>query len=132
MTKLARLRARRDFLAAAQGHKYVRHGLVLQAVRRPDSDQNPQMRYGLTASKKVGHAVARNRARRRLRALAKTHIPTYGQAGFDYVLIARGATLDRPAEALAKDLETALKGVHSAPQSEREPKGKREQKRGRQ
>lgn len=122
MTNIARLRVRRDYLAVAKGRKYVRPGLILQSLRRPDSPNthshdNQKIHYGLTASKKVGNAVARNRARRRLRVLAETLIPKFGQAGFDYVIIARTVTVTRQAEALAKDLETALKGIHSAPQS---------------
>lgn len=130
MTKIApicpHLRVRREFLAAAaKGRKYVRPTLVLQALCRPklDSDKSPEnsdtlniqaeRRFGLTASKKVGNAVARNRARRRLRALAQTHIPQFGRDGFDYVLIARTTTLTCRAATLAKDLETALKGVHA-------------------
>lgn len=147
MTKIApicpHLRVRREFLAAAaKGRKYVRPTLVLQALCRPklDSDKNiensdtlniqaeniqAERRFGLTASKKVGNAVARNRARRRLRALAQTHIPQFGRDGFDYVLIARTTTLTCRAATLAKDLETALKGVHNVDKTTKENKSAR-------
>ncbi len=121
MTQLARLKVRREFLAVAKGHKQVRRGLVLQALHRAGQDKTKQstrtppdheMRFGLTASKKTGNAVARNHARRRLRALAEEILPQKGKSGFDYVLIARAATREQSYASLAKDLESALKRVH--------------------
>jgi len=67
------------------------------------------MRLGITASKKVGNAVARNRARRRLRAVAREVLPAHGTPGYDYVLIARASTALRPFAALADDLVGALR-----------------------
>lgn len=66
------------------------------------------IRVGFTTSRKVGNAVARNRARRRLRALAAQLLPRAGVPGHDYVLIGRRATVSRPFEALRGDLEAAL------------------------
>ena len=62
---------RRDFLQARnKGEKALARGLVIQAISR-DTDS---WRVGLTASKKIGNAVCRNRARRRMRALARQHL----------------------------------------------------------
>jgi ribonuclease P protein component len=115
MTAVARLKRRPEFLAvAAQRRRWVAPGLILQAARRPeDSDLPPAPRIGLTASRKVGIAVARNRARRRLRAAAEAVLPKAGRPGFDYVLIARGETLTRGFADLLADLETALTRVHA-------------------
>lgn len=66
-------------------------------------------RVGITASRKVGKAVARNRARRRLRAAAREVLRQHGMTGCDYVLIGRAATLSRPFAALVADLTTAIK-----------------------
>ena len=66
-------------------------------------------RIGYTVSKRVGKAVARNRAKRRLRAAAADVMPATAQPGTDYVLIGRQATLERPYRALKQDLESALK-----------------------
>ena len=89
-------------------------GLVLQAGVRP-RDERPSsalpesaVRYGLTASRKVGGAVVRNRARRRLRALAEGLLPQHGKPGCDYVLIARQETAGRDFSALQADLLEAL------------------------
>jgi ribonuclease P protein component len=73
----------------------------------------PAPRIGFTASRKVGIAVERNRARRRLKAAAAAVLPQAGEPGFDYVVIARGETLTRPFADLLGDLETALKRVHA-------------------
>ncbi len=66
------------------------------------------MRVGITVSRKVGNAVARNRARRRLRSLAAEPLPQHAKAGHDYVLIGRKGTLARPYDRLRDDLATAL------------------------
>jgi ribonuclease P protein component len=115
MTAVARLKRRPEFLAvAAQRRRWVAPGLILQAARRPeDSDLPPAPRIGFTASRKVGIAVARNRARRRLREAAEAVLPKAGRPGFDYVLIARGETLTRGFADLLADLETALRRVHA-------------------
>jgi ribonuclease P protein component len=68
----------------------------------------PAMRVGFTASKKVGGSVVRNRARRRLRALAREILPREAQPGYDYVLIARVETVARAFSDLRADLRSAL------------------------
>ncbi|MEX0922364.1 MAG: ribonuclease P protein component [Rhodovibrionaceae bacterium] len=111
--QLGRMKKRREFLAAARrGRKAVTPGLVLQALRREEAAEAPaQVRLGLTASRKVGNAVARNRARRRLRAAAQEVLTGLGRSGMDYVLIARGETGTRPYPELLQDLRAALSKV---------------------
>lgn len=113
---LSSLRVRRLFLAAAKARKEVRRGMVVQArARDKDEASLTPVRYGLTASKKIGNAVARNRARRRLRAVAQEILPLEGEAGFDYVMIGRVHTAPRPWQALKNDLRSALKALHKEP-----------------
>lgn len=69
------------------------------------------IRVGITASRKVGGAVVRNRVRRRLRALADSVLAKSGEPGCDYVLIGRQATAARPFAALVEDLHRALEGT---------------------
>jgi ribonuclease P protein component len=111
---LATLLCRADFLAAARACRQSRPGLTLQARRRGPGEEPAAIRVGFTCSKKVGNAVARNRARRRLRAAARAVVPLEGRPGWDYVLIGRPeATATRPFVALCDDLASALRAVHA-------------------
>ena len=75
------------------------------------------IRIGYTCSKKVGNSVARNRAKRRLRAVAAQVLPSLGQAGWDYVLIGRkDGTAQRPFPELLADLSKAVTRIHEARQ----------------
>ena len=93
---------------AGAGRKWVAPGLILQALRR-EADPTGPWRVGFTASRKVGIAVLRNRARRRLRAAVARVMPDHAVPGHDYVLIARGATVRRAYPALVEDLRAALR-----------------------
>ncbi|MGV6804881.1 MAG: ribonuclease P protein component [Ruegeria sp.] len=107
------LRQRPAFLACARSKRVVRAGFVLQGRDRRDG--TPDIGIGFTASKKVGNAVMRNRAKRRLRALARRVMPIRGKAGWDYVLIARKAeTAGLGFEQLHDDLEHALNRLHGS------------------
>ncbi len=102
---------RADFLAAARAPRVAKPGFVLQARRR--HDESDAVRIGFTASKKVGNAVARNRAKRRLRALARAILPDQARPGWDYVLIGRAeTTAGRDFKALQTDLTKALTRLH--------------------
>jgi ribonuclease P protein component len=108
----ARLKRRGEFLkVAATRRKWVAPGLILQirprdGVVRPDG---AAVRVGYTVSRKVGNAVARNRARRRLKAVAETMLAAHAAPGHDFVVIGRGETVRRPFAALNEDMETALR-----------------------
>jgi len=116
-----RLKRRSEFLrASANGRKVAVTGLVLQAV--PRADGGLMLRCGFTVSRRVGNAVIRNRARRRLKAVAAEIMPERAEPGFDYVLIGRATTAERPYDALRRDLVAALKrlklcrdGGHAGP-----------------
>jgi ribonuclease P protein component len=98
---------------AAKGRKWAAPGLILQALRRdraaPAEVAGSGFRVGYTVSRKVGSAVVRTRARRRLRAAAERVMPGHADDGYEFVLIGRQATLKRPFMALVGDLETALR-----------------------
>ena len=109
---LARLKKRREFLrTAARGKRAARPGLVLQALAVPE----PSLRLGFTVTKKIGNAVIRNRARRRLKEVARLTLPGMGLSGWDLVLIGRDATAARPFPLLIEDLRAALRQAGVAP-----------------
>ena len=88
----------------------MRPNFILQAAPRRSADNDRgTMRVGFTASRKVGNAVVRNRAKRRLRAIAAAVLPSKGRPGVDSVLVARAISRERPYAQLVADLEAALR-----------------------
>lgn len=102
---LQKLTKRAEFLFVRAGKRAGRGVVLVEARRRADTGP---MRVGFTASKKVGGAVTRNRAKRRLREAARQLLPEHGLPGADYVLVARQSTPDAPWPALLDDLKSAL------------------------
>ena len=101
------LKKRSDFLACNGKWRAKCVGFTL--IGRDRSDDDKEIRVGFTASKKVGNAVARNRAKRRLRALARDHLVPNATPGWDYVLIARPEiTASRDYSLLIDDVRKAL------------------------
>jgi ribonuclease P protein component len=103
---IERMQRRAEFLAAAKGASCARGAVVVQALDR--SAARERIRAGFTATRKVGGAVVRNRAKRRLREAARLTLPLLGKPGFDYVFIARGGTAARPWSRLLDDVKSAL------------------------
>jgi ribonuclease P protein component len=123
-SRLVRLKTRADFLrVAANRCSAARPGLVLQAAAMaavPAADDiESALRVGFTASRRVGNAVTRNRAKRRLRAAAAEVLGRQGVPGTDYVLIARGGTGARAYAQLVGDLEGALRQIARSSRSGR-------------
>ncbi len=104
--QFARLTRRAEFLAAAKG-RYCARGAVLVQIR-PRGDGVAVVRVGFTATRKIGGAVVRNKAKRRLREVARALLPKLALPGCDYVFIARSGAPDRPFPLLLEDAGKAL------------------------
>ena len=114
--RIATLTNRRDFVAAARARRINKPGFILQYRQRHDTEPAASpVRVGFTCSKKVGNAVRRNRAKRRLRAIVRDVLPHRGRAGFDYVLIGRAdVTATLPYADLVRQLKQALSQAHGS------------------
>ncbi len=101
------IKKRSEFVAASKARYQTATGLTVQMRNRRDDDAS--VRVGFTCSKKVGNAVARNRAKRRLREIARLDLPKLAKPGHDYVLIGKkDVTANRNFEDLRADLAKAL------------------------
>lgn len=109
-----RLRARAEFLRVRTGSRCVAPGFILEARARvgEPKDGASAARFGYTASRKIGGAVVRNRARRRLKEAVRLAAGPYARPDFDYVLIARVSTVQRRFADLVEDLRLAFDKVH--------------------
>ena len=129
--KIERLKKRAQFLAAAQAPSCARGAVVIQRLLRPE---RPGLAVGFTATKKIGGAVQRNRAKRRMREAARQLLPLHGEAHHDYVFVARAGVIDRPWVRLLDDVKTALislaAGRADPPRGPRPPSSKRRPKSG--
>ncbi len=113
---LHHLKKRSEFLAVAgTNRRWTTPGLVLQARLHPNDAQisdtfelEADLRVGFTATKKIGNAVKRNRARRRLRAAVIDVLNGIPTVPADLVVVARQGTIDRPYAELKTDLQVAL------------------------
>ncbi|HEY2177316.1 MAG TPA: ribonuclease P protein component [Caulobacteraceae bacterium] len=103
---MERLKKRRDFLAAAKGRTNAAGAVTTQVRDRADGE--PTIRLGFTATRRIGGAVVRNRARRRLKEAARLLAPLHARPGCDYVFLARGGTARRPWARLLDDMRTTL------------------------
>lgn len=111
--KISVLAKRRDFLRIAGAKKkWVSNSMIVQVAEKAEQDLS-SIGVGYTASRKVGNAVKRNRARRRLREVVRHTLWDKGERGHDYVLIARTATLDMTFDQLIRDFNWCLKRLSS-------------------
>ncbi|MEJ8406499.1 ribonuclease P protein component [Brevundimonas vesicularis] len=104
--QIKRLLRRPQFLAAAKGVSEARGAVVIQRLERGDG--SPHIGLGFTATKKIGGAVQRNRAKRRLREAARAMLAQHGVPGSDYVFIARMGTTERAWDRLLDDVKSTL------------------------
>lgn len=107
--RLARLTERKEFLAAAAHGRRFRSSAFTAQVRDAEGETGRDgLRLGLTASRKVGCAVERNRIRRRLREAAKAALAAQSSRNCDIVVVARRECLTADFKSLVADLSVAL------------------------
>ena len=105
---LPTIKNRKDFLKISKnGLLSPQYGLVLQSEINNEHD----MRIGITATKKIGNAVTRNKCKRKLKIVGNEILKSFAQKNNDYVLIARNTTYDRDINLLKEDLIKALKEI---------------------
>jgi ribonuclease P protein component len=110
--RAARLRSRAEFTVVQTGGRRA-PGRYLTMLSRPNTLGRD--RLGIIASKRVGNAVHRNRAKRRVRELFRQdEQDTARQASFDFVVIAKSDLVRAPFPAVAADFRAALKKLRTA------------------
>ena len=109
-----RLVRRSQYLRVARARKYiVSKGLILQFEIKDPNEGGDKHRVGFTVSKKVGNAVVRNRARRRLKSVVNDVLTSSEEQPLDLVLIGRASTLKRSYDELLSDFRFALKSART-------------------
>ena len=108
------LKKRKDFLRVAkQDKKWISPAMIIQLSTMPDAIEQTDIRVGYTASKKVGNAVLRNKAKRRLREVVKQVMKAEGRKNHDYVIIAREPAVRYPFNEMIRDMKWCLKRLHN-------------------
>lgn len=109
-----RLRSRHEFQAVQQRGRRVAARYVTVIARPNDRAAD---RLGIIASRKVGSAVSRNLAKRRLRAIFRHLEPdragATGRRPLDVVVVVRRELLDASFTALSADVHGALRKLRS-------------------
>jgi ribonuclease P protein component len=101
MDRLYRLRGREDFARLRERGRVFRHAWLNIGVVR---NELPHNRYGYITGKALGNAIQRNRVRRLLREGVRS-LHERLEPGYDMLLIARSAILDRPLAEIVHTLE---------------------------
>ena len=104
--KIDKITKRQDYLRASKSKYFRSNSFIIQFYNRADTF-GP--RYGVTATKKIGNAIKRNKAKRRIRNLVKDLLPKYGKNGYDYVFIAKENLINEDWEVLKEESTSVLR-----------------------
>ena len=115
-SKVIKLLKRSDFIAMKSEFRVKARGLTIQARKRTNDELlrgGNSVRVGFTCSRKVGGAVRRNYAKRRLKHLARECLPRLGRHGWDYNLIGyHKSTEEMNFDNLRKSFVNAIEQIH--------------------
>ncbi len=111
-SEIAIFTKRQDFQRMTKHAAYIADsGFIVQYLQDNALDTSKPCHIGFTASRKVGNAVIRNRSKRRLRDLVRTHLTNLKRDGFNYVFIARKETHSIDFEKMEKRFIRALNRI---------------------
>ena len=108
------IKKRRDFLKGNNAPNAAMPSVVVQRYVRTDDivETDESVMMGITCSKKVGNAVIRNRAKRRLREAGKIVLKEIGEKKTNYIFIARkDTTVKVKFTELCNDIEIGIKRI---------------------
>ena len=103
--RACRVGARRDFRAAYE-HGAKHHGRLVVVFARPRAEGG--LRLGLTATRKAGGAVVRNRARRRVREIFRRWAATAPEISVDLIVNISEQATRSPFAALSSEVTALL------------------------
>ena len=111
--KLEKIHKRKDFLNIQQnGNKVLMENFILYGLMYDKSYDSRLPRIGFTASKKIGNAVKRNKAKRRMRVLTQKFLKPLAKKNTDYVIIAKNKLNTSLWADLEKEMLQSIKSLH--------------------
>jgi len=128
-----RLTRRADYLVVAKGDRFHTEAFTLQATAlsqegEPFETARPA-RFGITATKRIGGAVERNRIKRRFREALRLTPDLPARPGRDYVIVAKAEALTTDFHSLRLELSNAIRKL-DRPARQRPSKAKPVRRKG--
>jgi len=105
----ARLRSRGEFVAVQKGGRRVAGRFLTLLAQQNNHGRD---RLGIIASRRVGNAVVRNRAKRRVREIFR-RLPAGDGRTLDVVAIVRTEAAKAPFDAVSAEFHVALKKLRA-------------------
>ena len=104
---LQTIKSRSTFIQVKNNGNFIK-GEFINVQFLEDSSLNGAIAVGFTATKKIGNAVKRNRAKRLMRELARKVLIKYGKINSSYVLIAKNSIFSTPFATLELELKKII------------------------